>query len=347
MDMANQDFRIDTYQAADAADWDAYVHDHQEGSFFHLAGWHQVLQEGLGHTPHYLLARRDQQIIGVFPLAEVKSWLFGHHLSALPFCVYGGPLADSEAVRQSLLRAAIQHAEQLQVDDLEIRCRQPILHHALTRDLYYGFRRHFTGDHDTDLKAIPRKQRAMVRKGINAGLSYTIDENWQDFLLCYDTSVRNLGTPAFPRRYFSALKKTFADRIDVLTVRDQGRPVASVLSFYFRDEVLPYYGGGTSAARHLAANDYMYWQLMNHAARRGARLFDFGRSKAGTGAFAFKKNWGFEPTPLPYQYHLVRASAMPEINPNNPKYALMIALWKKLPLSVSRVLGPFISRYVG
>ena len=347
MDMAANDFTIEWYTPASAPAWDAYVLGHQEGTFFHRAGWYQVMQKGLGHKPHFLLARRDDHIVGVLPMAEVKSWLFGHHLSALPFCVYGGPLADNDRIAQSLLQVAIQKAETLQVDDLEIRCREALLDNAPTKSLYYSFRREITGDIDTDMKAIPRKQRAMVRKGISNGLQQTIDDDGQDFLYCYDTSVRNLGTPAFPRQYFQVLREQFAQDIDVLTVRDQGKPVASVMSFYFRDEVLPYYGGGTDAARVVAANDFMYWQLMQHAAARGARVFDFGRSKSGTGAFSFKKNWGFEPEALSYQYHLVRATTMPEVNPNNPKYALMIALWKRLPLGLSRMLGPMLSRYVG
>ena len=356
MDMSDQPIIIHEFSGADWQDadrqrWDNFVHAHADGSFFHLSGWYRVLRDGLGHKPWYLMATQGGQIVGVLPLAEVKSFLFGHHLSALPFCVYGGPLASNEAVESQLLLAAKMLAKQQAVDDLEIRVRKPLPPGSegewLQKDLYFTFRRALSEDSETNLKAIPRKQRAMVRKAIAADLQFTIDTDWQDFLYCYDTSVRNLGTPAFPRSYFKVLKEVFADYIDILTVRSGKQPISSVLSFYYKDEVLPYYGGGNERARVLAANDYMYWQLMEHARQKGMRVFDFGRSKEGTGAYAFKKNWGFEPQALPYQYHLVRAQAMPEINPNNPKYALLISVWKKLPLSVSRVLGPFISRYVG
>src|SRR5713101_7589630 len=122
-----------------------------------------------------------------------------------------------------------------------------------------------------------------------------------------------------------------------------GRAVASVLSFYFRDEVLPFYGGGMRSARALAANDFMYWEVMRRACEQGYRFFDFGRSKVGTGSYAFKRNWGFEPTPLTYQFRLAAGRSLPDLNPLNPK----LAIWKKLPLAVATRLGPLIVRGIG
>jgi FemAB-related protein (PEP-CTERM system-associated) len=163
----------------------------------------------------------------------------------------------------------------------------------------------------------------------------------------YSESVRNLGTPVLAKRFFAALLDEFRDATDILTVTLAGKPVSSVMSFYFRDEVLPYYGGGTADARDVKANDFMYWELMRHAVPRGVTMFDFGRSKVGTGSYSFKKNWGFEPQTLPYQYHLVRAPKVPDLSPLNPKYRAMIATWKRLPVPLSRVLGPMVARYLG
>jgi FemAB-related protein (PEP-CTERM system-associated) len=123
--------------------------------------------------------------------------------------------------------------------------------------------------------------------------------------------------------------------------------VAAVLSFYWRDEVVPYYGGGMDLAREVAGNDFMYWNLMQAAAARGCRLFDFGRSKLGTGAYDFKKNWGFTAQHLPYEYKLYAASALPDNNPLNPKYQLFIKMWKKLPLPLANFMGPYIVRNLG
>ena len=141
--------------------------------------------------------------------------------------------------------------------------------------------------------------------------------------------------------------EVFWENADVVTILDQDTPIASVMNFYFRDEVLPYYGGGTSLARGRAGNDFMYWEAMRRAADRGCRLFDFGRSKIGTGAFSFKQNWGFEPAKLHYRFRLKPGETIPDHNPLNPKYRLFIAAWKRLPLPVANAVGPFIVRGLG
>jgi FemAB-related protein (PEP-CTERM system-associated) len=164
----------------------------------------------------------------------------------------------------------------------------------------------------------------------------------------YADSVHRLGTPVFPKKYFALLQDVFGDECEVRTITTAtGQLVASVLSFYWRDEVVPYYGGGTMLAREVAGNDFMYWNLMQAAAARGCRVFDFGRSKLGTGAYDFKKNWGFSAQPLPYEYKLYGATKLPDNNPLNPKYQLFIKMWKKLPLPLANAIGPHIVRNLG
>jgi len=160
-------------------------------------------------------------------------------------------------------------------------------------------------------------------------------------------SVHALGTPVFPRRLFRTLLDVFGDACEILTVTDGGRPVASVLSFHYKDEVLPYYGGGLAAARECAGNDFMYWEVMRRAAERGARWFDFGRSKRDVGSYRFKKHWGFEPEPLVYEVRLVRSREVPNVNPLNPRYRMMVEAWKRLPSGLARMLGPPIARNLG
>ena len=213
--------------------------------------------------------------------------------------------------------------------------------------LYATFRRELDPTVERNLKAIPRKQRAMVRKGVRHELRSELDDGIDRLYRVYAESVRNLGTPVFAKSYFRILKDEFPTSSDIVTISSGGKAVASVLNFYFRDEVLPFYGGGTAAARQLAANDFMYWEVMRRAADRGCRVFDFGRSKAGTGAFSFKKNWGFEPEPLHYRYYLAPGTPIPEHNPLNPKYALFIRAWKRLPVPVANLIGPRIVRGIG
>jgi FemAB-related protein (PEP-CTERM system-associated) len=333
--------------AADRVRWDAFVEAHPAGTFFHLSAWQGLIEGAFRHRTHYLYAAAGEEMQGILPLVHIRSRLFGNALTSLPFCVYGGVLAANTNAQTALEDAARELAEDLGVDYLELRYRTPTNPDWPTKNLYVTFRRELDADPDKNLKSIPRKQRAMIRKGIEAGLQSELDTDIDRFYAAYSTSVRNLGTPVFARRYFQLLKHAFGPACEVLTVTHAGRAVASVMSFYFRDEVLPYYGGGTEAARDLKANDFMYWELMRRASERGVRVFDYGRSKVHSGSYHFKKHWGFEPEQLYYEYHLVKARAMPDISPVNPKYHYFIEAWKRLPLPVTRLIGPMLARGLG
>jgi FemAB-related protein (PEP-CTERM system-associated) len=327
--------------------WDSFVDSCPEATFFHKAGWQRVIERAFGHKTYFLYAEQEGEIVGVLPLGQVKSLLFGNALISSPFCVYGGIAAASEQARIALDEAACRLALDLGVGYLEMRNRHPRRPDRPSKDLYVTFRKELDPDPDRNLQAIPRKQRAMVRKGISAGLRSVVDSSIDRFYNMYATSVRNLGTPVFAEKYFSVLREVFPENCEILRVDYQGRTISSVMSFYFRGEVLPYYGGGTDEARELKGNDFMYWEVMRRAVESGIKVFDFGRSKQGTGSYRFKTHWGFEPEPLYYEYELVRDRQIPDVNPLNPKYRAFIAAWQKLPLPVSKILGPWLARNLG
>jgi len=336
------------FTPADRTRWDDFVHRCADATFFHRIGWKDVIEGCFGHRTHYLLAERGARIVGVLPLAEVKSFLFGHALVSLPFCAYGGVAADENEAVTALHGVARRLGEELGVDHLELRDRVVRQAEWPRQDLYVTFRKAILPDVEANLVAIPRKQRAMVRKGIGHGLVSRIDPDVDTFFAMYADNMHRQGTPPLAKRYFETLRRTFDRDCEVLTITGQaGEPVSSVLSFYFRDEVLPYYAGDVAAARDLAANDFKYWELLRRACERGLRVFDYGRSKRGTGAFDFKKHWGLEPTPLAYEYQLYRRDRIPEHNPLNPKYRLLIALWQRLPLPIANAVGPHLVKSLG
>jgi FemAB-related protein (PEP-CTERM system-associated) len=339
--------QIKAYAPEIAARWDDFVAGEPAATFFHRSGWREVLERAFGHDTHYMYAETDGQIEGILPLGHIRSRLFGNALMSTPFCVYGGIVASTPAARSALDLAACDLARRLNVDYLEFRNLSVSGSGRPTKDLYVNFRKTIDPDPEKNMLAIPRKQRAMVRKGINGGLVSEVDDDLRRFYDTYAASVHRLGTPVFARKYFEILRSVFGHDCEVLTVVRDNRAVASVMSFYFRDEVLPYYGGGTQAARELAANDFMYWEVMRRASERGLRVFDYGRSKRGTGSYSFKKNWGFEPQPLPYEYVLVKSDAIPDVNPLNPKYRLFIGAWKRMPFALSKLVGPWLARSLG
>ncbi len=339
--------RVSEAQPADEMAWNKFVDEHPSGSFFHLFQWRDVLTRSVGFEAHYLVARRHGQIVGVLPIMRLSSRIFGDAMVSLPFCVEAGILAQDSAAGTALIDEAVQRAERARVGYLELRHSRRAFDHLPCKDaVYVNFSRTLAPDVEGNMKAIPRKQRAVVRKGIEAGLISREAPDLDVFFKIYATSVRNLGTPVFPRRYFQTLHELFATRAEITTVYHGKTPVASVFSFKYKNTIMPYYGGGLPLARNLKAYDFMYWEVMRRATESGLTRFDYGRSKTGSGSFAFKKNWGFEPTPLAYEYHLVTAEEFPNRSPNNPQYSLAIDVWKRLPLPLANFLGPLISPYL-
>ena len=341
-------YRLDPEDAATAQRWDAFVFACPSATFFHRAAWQNIMRGTFRHATHYLYAERDGAIMGVLPLAHVNSRLFGNALVSLPFAVYGGVAANDAEAALQLEDAAQELARRLGVEHLELR--NVAQRHAdwPTQDLYVTFRKAILPDEEANMLAIPRKQRAMVRKGIKNGLVGELDPGVERFFALYADNVHRHGTPTLPKRYFQALREAFGADCEVLTVAGpDGQPLSSVLSFYFRDEVLPYYAGDAVTARELAANDFKYWDLMRRSCARGIKVFDYGRSKQGTGSYAFKKNWGFEPQPLYYEYRLYKRDAIPQNNPANARYRLFIEAWRRMPIGLANALGPHIVRNLG
>lgn len=338
---------------SDAAEWDAYVAAHADATPFHSRAWCEAITRATGHRCHLVTARdAGGALTGILPLHHIRSPLFGQAFVGSGFAVDGGILADDPAVAATLAEGAAAMAKSLGVPSVELRGGpQPEGEGWACEDsVYAGFARDLAGDDDAELLAVPRKQRAEVRKALESTLTVTAGRDAverRDHYRIYATSVHNLGTPVFPGKLFDAVLDAFGDEADILTVREDGRPVASVLSLYWRGTVMPYWGGGTTEARRLRANELMYFALMRHARAKGCMRFDFGRSKVGTGPFAYKKNWGFEPQPLVYARWLAPGETPRDTNPNSARYRLQVDLWKKLPLWAANRIGPLIARGLG
>jgi FemAB-related protein (PEP-CTERM system-associated) len=326
--------------------WDTFVARHPAATFFHRAGWQRAVEHTFGYRSRCLAALRNRRVVGVLPLFQVPTLPWGRALVSAPQAVYGGAIADDPDALDALLRHARALGESLGVRYLEFRNTAPLAD-LPTNDLYVTFRREILPTEDENMAAIPRKQRASVRMGLKNGLTSEMGraELFDPFYSLYSHSVRNLGTPVFPRSLFANLMAELGDDARILVVRREGRPVASVLTFFFRDEILPYYGGARREEFRYGVNDFMYWRLLTYGMEQGLRVFDFGRSKRGSGSYDFKRHWGFEPTPLHYQYQLVRQRTVPDWSPRNPKFSLAIQCWKRMPLWLSQRLGPAIVRY--
>lgn len=326
--------------------WDEFVDCTVEGTLFHKQVWKDIIDRTFGYRAMYLMAVEDEEIVGVLPLYHLKSVFVGNALISTPFAVYGGIIASKPAACEALLAGARASAVELGASYVELRQL-----HALEADtlqkrdsLYVTFLQALPPSQDVLFSSLPREARRMIRRATERGLEARLTDDLNTFYDIYALSVRNLGTPVFPRRLFRNCLELMGDNADLLIVYYKGKAIAGVLTFYYKNTALPYYGGSIPEANHLGPNNFMYWKLMGHALDRGCTQFDFGRSKNCTGAFNFKRHMGFEPTPLPYQYMMLNGREIPNLNPTNPKFKFAITIWRKLPLGLTKAIGPRLVR---
>ena len=338
---------IRQWQAGEEDEWDRFVTASPSGTIFHLSGWQTVVGKALGHRSRGLIARNEGGISGVFPISWVRSRLFGDCLVSSPLAVYGGICANDSDSYFGLLKAGSDLADRLNVRYLEMRNQIELFPTSLPgRDLYVTFTQDLSPGPEKLLQGLPRDTRYAVRKAQKAGLEWTDDLSLPEFYEIYAKSVHRLGTPVFSKKLFIILQSQFPKQCKLFGVRKGKKAIAGVLCLYFRNQVLPYYAGALPEFYKDSPNNFMYWNLITQSCREGLRYFDFGRSKKGAGSFNFKSSWSMKVAELPYRYHLVRAREIPHMSPVDQKFQLPVAMWKRLPYRVSKIVGPRVIRWI-
>jgi FemAB-related protein (PEP-CTERM system-associated) len=335
------------FDQAIAEHWDRFVKSQATGSFFMLSGWKRVIENTFGYRSCYCYVARDNEITAVAPLFLVSNWVVGRCLISVPFGVYGGICAQDPESAQILLEHLKRYAAEAGVDYLELRARGgPLFEDFYANSLYATFTTPLSKDIEANLKRLPKDTRYMIRKAQKAGLeAHHGWEQLEDFYPLFANNLRNHGTPAIPRDLLDHLAEEFRDSLDLMMVYCGSKPVAGVISFIFGDTIMPYYAGTSPKTGRLAANNFMYWEVIKSAAEAGIRTFDFGRSKRGTGSFAFKTQWNMSLEPLNYQTHLIKRKTVPNFSPLNPKFQLAARIWRRLPLQFTITVGPRVVRW--
>ena len=333
---------VRAFESRDAERWDRFVLQHPAGTFFHQLAWKRVLEKTFGHRAQYIYGERDGRIVAVAPVFLVSNWMVGRCLVSSPLASYGGICAEDPESEFALREFLKQQAHQQQVDYLELRnLAGGTLPEFVPNPRYSSFSLSLSNDLEVVLKSLPKDIRYMIRKAEKSDLRVRRGPELLDqFYRLFAINMRRLGTPVFPRALFVNLLEEFGKQVDVLVVYAGSEPVASAVSFLFRDTMHPYYIGGLPVARDLAANNFLWWELIKFASQSGMSIFDFGRSKKGTGAYAFKKKWNPKITDLDYQVFLVNRKTAPNFSPANPKFELATRVWSRLPLWLANRIGP-------
>ncbi len=331
------------------ADWDTYVSSHQDGTLFHTSAWQRAVSEAFGHEAFYLAAVREGRMVGALPMFLVASRIAGRMLVSVPYGVGGGIVADDDHVAGHLFEAAKSSADKLNCPVIDLRSERAVVPDLPVVDRYVGFRRELP-EQVADVPGwLPRKARAATRNardkyGLTAAFG---DEHLEDVWRLYSISMRRLASLTYPYRFFERLVSHTPGRHWVCVVTWNGRVVAGLVTFLFKDTVMPYFIGTTDAARQCSAANFIYYCVMMRAVEKGYRVFDFGRSRReNIGSYDFKRFNGFEPRPLEYQVYRTPGSLEPNLSPSNPKFGLVRRVWKYLPLCVTRSVGAYVSRHI-
>lgn len=349
-------------------EWDAFVSGHPKALPFHRTAWLRVIERGYGFKDYSLVVYNDMgEIAGVFPLFLVDRPLGGKILLSAPQAVYAGPLFYDPASGAALLERALELAAELQVAYLEIRRPPDIAEDPAgwTQDIesrshhvkhYAMFCKELPPSREDVEACIPRKQRAEVRRARKQGIIVERSSDFSEFYNIYKRSTHLLGSPVFPKAHVEAIFEEFAGDCEILVARVENVPIASLLTLYHRETAMPYYAGGflpkraaamvPASVQKMSPYPMLYAEAMAFAIDRGMTQFDFGRSIIGSGAYDFKKNFGFDPTQLTYEVILQNAKTPPDLRPDAPQHRRVVALWKQLPKGLVDRLGPYLSRQV-
>ncbi len=331
---------------SDSPDWREHLRDNPAATVYHDPRWGQVMARAYGNTPFYLTARRGGAISGTLQLVHQKSLMFGSHLCSLPYFDAAGVLADDEESRDALIDAARSLMLRRRAGWVELRQSASLDESLPARTDKVTLHLQLGGDPDDLWNRLKAKVRNQVRKATRAGLVCVRGggELLDEFFPIYVRNMRDLGSPPHSRRFFAVLAETFGESVALFVVRQGDQPVAGSLALADRGAFRVPWAASDWRVRNLCANMLLYWEMLADACRRGSGVFDFGRSTRDAGTYRFKRQWGAEEVPLYWHFLLPEGRAVPELRPDSPKYRIMTACWRKLPLCLARTLGPRIIR---
>ena len=341
------DVQLSTSPSPEA--WDHFARMDPASSLYHLWGWRRVIEDTFGHETIYLSATHAGAIVGILPLTILRSRLFGNFAVSLPFVDEAGICASDAGVSRLLADCAASVAASRHLSHVELR-------HVAQQRAELPVRQHKVGmtlrlmpDLDKAWTLLDRKVRNQVRKAEKSGLTERRGglELLDAFYDVFSRNMRDLGTPVYPRQFFERIITTFADSSSIFVVEDQRRtPVAAAIGLVHRDMFAVPWASSLREFRAQSPNTLLYWRMIEHAVASRLTTFNFGRSTQGEGTYQFKEQWGARPTPLHWEYVLEAGRPLPDLTPKNPKYRAAIAAWKRLPVPVTRWIGPHIIRSI-
>ena len=350
IDGNNVSYVVSELSDSDAVEWDRYVDQHPEGTLFHKFAWASLIKEVLHQKPRYLKAQNSAgNIVGVLPLVNLKSVVFGNFLVSMPYFNYGGVLADSEEVASVLVNASTDIADKLNVSHVQYRCSSecmtesfPVAKHKVNMIL------DLPESQDALGKSIGSKRRSQIKRPIREGVSHKIGgrELIDDFYEVFCINMRDLGTPVYSKKLFESIFDTFPDNTNICVVYWEGKPVSTGFLMHYKNKLEIPWASTVRYANRISVNMYLYWQILSYAIEKGFKQFDFGRSTIHAGTYKFKKQWGAQPQQCYWYHYVPEGKALPDLSPDNESFGLAIKIWQKLPIPITKIFGPHIVKAI-
>lgn len=341
-------------KAVGAAAWDDYAKAHPAGTLYHLSGWRRVIRETYGHQAYYLVAKDSDNgaVTGVLPLIRLKHFVFGNCLLSMPFFDMGGVLADNEEIEESLLQRAVTLGHQLKVNTIELRHPTPRSIspvNSMVRSHKVRMLLELPESSDVLMKSFKSKLRSQIKKPVKEGLVSKIGgpDLLDDFYEVFTINMRDLGSPVHSKKMMENVLKQFPGKAFIVVVYLKKQPVACGMVIGFKDILENPWASSLREYGRLSPNMLLYWTMLDHACNNGFRWFDFGRSSPDEGTYKFKAQWGARPHPLHWHYIWLKGRPESEETTEKSKFEKAIQYWQKLPVPVTKIIGPAIRKHIG
>ncbi len=329
--------------------WDDYVDNHPGSKIYHKIAWKKIIEQAFEKKSLYFYVEQEGQIRGIMPLIKFSGFLTGKVLISLPFVNYGGMIYDNEKVRDAILAELQEVREREDADSVELRTSGYQQFELPERSNKITFLMDLPDSTDELMKQFKSKVRSQIRRPekeemyVKCGGSELLD----GFYRIFCRNMRDLGTPVYGKKFFKTILNEIPDHSNIITVYTKNHlPVASAFIIGYGNIMEIPWASSLREYNRYSPNMLLYWEVMSEAIRQGRKIFDFGRGTKDGGTYRFKKQWGGEEVQLRWYYLLAEEAAMPELNKENPKYALAIRAWQKIPLSLANLIGPVIIKNI-
>lgn len=346
--MSGSAIEISRSQGALGGAWRQAVSTLSTSTLAHAPEWLTVIRRAYGHEPLYLTAQDDEGRGGVLPAFIVRRPFFGTVVASMPFLDAGGPCTASPALAHALADQLMAEAERVGARFVEFRSTgkldlvSPPMEHKVNLTLQLPV------DSGGLWRQIDASTRNKVRKAERAGLSVEFGgvEKLKAFYDVFAVRMRDLGSPVHAPGFLRAVLETFGDGSRIGLVRKGSTPVAGLLAIAFKDRLVVPWSSCLKDYFSLGTNVLLYWEVLRAACAEGICRFDFGRSTRNSGTYHFKRQWGAQEEPLFWYTLPVAPHRATHVASRTTRVDFAAKVWRRVPLSVTRGLGPSIRRYL-